>query len=136
MVLIVSAARCPVHHNIGILEALNLGYPSQAGILATFQGCRSVQDGLERQAVWLTSLLRRTRATDSGKGARFATLKCKGLIAAMPQVLKKVMQHEIAESFFNEPVDPDALGIPEYREIVQVRKSAGIPPHQGLALNH
>ena len=36
------------------------------------------------------------------------------------QVLKKVMQHEIAESFFNEPVDPDALGIPEYRDFVQV----------------
>ena len=30
------------------------------------------------------------------------------------------MQHEIAESFFNDPVDPDALGIPEYRDIVQV----------------
>ena len=30
------------------------------------------------------------------------------------------MQHEIAESFFNDPVNPDALGIPEYREIVQV----------------
>ena len=38
----------------------------------------------------------------------------------VPQVLKKVMQHEIAESFFNDPVNPDALGIPEYREIVQV----------------
>lgn len=36
-------------------------------------------------------------------------------------MLKKVMQHEIAESFFNEPVDPDALGIPEYREIIRVR---------------
>ncbi|CAL8463497.1 g3031 [Coccomyxa elongata] len=35
------------------------------------------------------------------------------------KVLKKVMQHEIAESFFNEPVDPDALGIPEYREIIR-----------------
>jgi hypothetical protein len=31
------------------------------------------------------------------------------------------MQHEIAESFFNEPVDPDALGIPEYRDIITVR---------------
>ena len=30
------------------------------------------------------------------------------------------MQHEIAESFFNDPVNPEALGIPEYREIVQV----------------
>ncbi len=39
------------------------------------------------------------------------------------QVLKKVMQHEIAESFFNEPVDPDALGIPEYREIIRVRQT-------------
>ena len=38
----------------------------------------------------------------------------------LPQVLKKVMQHEIAESFFNDPVNPEALGIPEYREIVQV----------------
>ncbi len=44
------------------------------------------------------------------------------------QVLKKVMQHEIAESFFNEPVDPDALGIPEYREIIRVRQAR--PPLQ------
>jgi hypothetical protein len=30
------------------------------------------------------------------------------------------MQHEMAESFFNEPVDAEGLGIPEYREIVKV----------------
>ena len=39
------------------------------------------------------------------------------------QVLKKVMEHEIAETFFNDPVDPDALGIPEYRDIIK----AGCP---------
>ena len=45
----------------------------------------------------------------------------------MHQVLKKVMQHEIAESFFNDPVDPHALGIPEYRDIVQVNPA---PTHR------
>lgn len=39
------------------------------------------------------------------------------------------MQHEIAESFFNDPVNPEALGIPEYREIVQV-----ITPYKQLGL--
>lgn len=30
------------------------------------------------------------------------------------------MQHEIAEAYFNEPVDAEALGIPEYRRIITV----------------
>ena len=50
----------------------------------------------------------------------------------MLQVLKKVMQHEIAESFFNEPVDPDALGIPEYRDFVQVNPA----PTHGSKWHH
>ena len=29
------------------------------------------------------------------------------------------MQHEIADSFFNEPVDPEELEIPEYRDIIK-----------------
>ena len=31
------------------------------------------------------------------------------------------MQHEIADSFFNEPVDPEELEIPEYRDIIKAR---------------
>lgn len=32
------------------------------------------------------------------------------------------MQHEIAQSYFNEPVDAEGLGIPEYRGIITVRR--------------
>jgi hypothetical protein len=48
------------------------------------------------------------------------------LLVPIVQVLKRVMQHEIAESFFNEPVDAEALGIPEYREIIRVRSNASL----------
>ena len=37
------------------------------------------------------------------------------------QALKAAMQHEIADSFFNEPVDPEELEIPEYRDIIKAR---------------
>lgn len=37
------------------------------------------------------------------------------------QVLKETRRHEIARLYFNRPVDPDALGIPEYRVIIKVR---------------
>lgn len=37
------------------------------------------------------------------------------------RVLKKGMQHEIAVNYFNEPVDAEGLGIPEYREIIKVK---------------
>ena len=48
------------------------------------------------------------------------------------QVLKRVMQEEKALSFFNEPVDPDALGIPEYRQIVKARSSQHITALQSF----
>ena len=35
------------------------------------------------------------------------------------QVLYRVMQLSAAQAFFNEPVDPDALGIPEYKTVVK-----------------
>ena len=37
------------------------------------------------------------------------------------QVLQRAMQHDVAEAYFNEPVDAEALGIPEYRDIIMVR---------------
>lgn len=40
----------------------------------------------------------------------------------MQQVLQRAMQHEVASAFFNEPVDPEALGIPEYRDVIQVSR--------------
>ena len=36
------------------------------------------------------------------------------------QAVRNLMANEIAISFFNEPVDPDALGIPEYRDVIKV----------------
>lgn len=30
------------------------------------------------------------------------------------------MRHEMAESYFNEPVDAVALGIPEYHDVIKV----------------
>ena len=44
------------------------------------------------------------------------------LICAHLQVLQKAMQHEISEKYFNEPVDPEALGLPEYRKIIKVHQ--------------
>ena len=38
----------------------------------------------------------------------------------LPQVLQKSMQHDIAQAYFNEPVDAEVLGIPEYRGIITV----------------
>ena len=35
------------------------------------------------------------------------------------------MQHENAEAFFNEAVDPEALGIPDYFDIIKVRLASG-----------
>ncbi len=43
------------------------------------------------------------------------------------------MEHEIAETFFNDPVDPDALGIPEYRDIIKARPQ---PCHHTPALSN
>lgn len=37
------------------------------------------------------------------------------------QVLKRIMQHEFAEEYFNEPVDAKELGIPDYHDIIKVR---------------
>jgi hypothetical protein len=34
------------------------------------------------------------------------------------------MQHEFAEAYFNEAVDPEALGIPDYFDIIKVRTAA------------
>ena len=36
------------------------------------------------------------------------------------QVLQKSMQHDIAQAYFNEPVDAEGLGIPEYLRIITV----------------
>lgn len=36
------------------------------------------------------------------------------------KLLRKLMQDVDAKRYFNEPVDPDAFGIPEYREIIKV----------------
>lgn len=36
------------------------------------------------------------------------------------------MQHKVAVDYFNEPVDPVALGIPEYFETVKVRNQWGM----------
>jgi hypothetical protein len=36
------------------------------------------------------------------------------------QVLRAIMRNEFCQLFFNDPVDPEALGIPQYREIVKV----------------
>ena len=36
------------------------------------------------------------------------------------QVLQQAMRHEMAEAFFNEPVDAVALGIPDYHEVIKV----------------
>jgi len=36
------------------------------------------------------------------------------------QVLKRIMQHDYAEAFFNEPVNPEALGIPDYFDFIKV----------------
>ena len=36
------------------------------------------------------------------------------------QALKETRRHRIARAYFNRPVDPDALGIPEYRDIIKV----------------
>ncbi|KAK9815856.1 hypothetical protein WJX72_010824 [[Myrmecia] bisecta] len=41
------------------------------------------------------------------------------------KVLRRVMQHELAVSYFNEPVDPDALGIPEYRDLIKTPMDLG-----------
>lgn len=30
------------------------------------------------------------------------------------------MQHEVAEAYFNEPVDAEGLGIPEYHDLIKV----------------
>lgn len=30
------------------------------------------------------------------------------------------MRHELAETYFNEPVDAEALGIPEYHNVITV----------------
>ncbi len=30
------------------------------------------------------------------------------------------MQHDYAEAFFNEPVNPEALGIPDYFDFIKV----------------
>ena len=38
----------------------------------------------------------------------------------MSQVLQQAMRHEMAETFFNEPVDAVALGIPDYHEVIKV----------------
>lgn len=38
----------------------------------------------------------------------------------LPQVLQQAMRHEMAETFFNEPVDAVALGIPDYHEVIKV----------------
>jgi hypothetical protein len=35
-------------------------------------------------------------------------------------VLQQAMRHEMAESFFNEPVDAVALGIPDYHDVIKV----------------
>lgn len=37
------------------------------------------------------------------------------------QVVRTIMRSKMAQLFFNRPVDPDMLGIPEYRQIVTVR---------------
>ena len=38
------------------------------------------------------------------------------------QVLARVMKHRSASTYFNRPVDPEALGIPTYRNVVLVRE--------------
>jgi hypothetical protein len=35
------------------------------------------------------------------------------------QVLRAVMKNDFATLYFNDPVDPDALGIPQYREVIK-----------------
>ena len=35
-------------------------------------------------------------------------------------MLQQAMRHEMAERFFNEPVDAVALGIPDYHEVIKV----------------
>ena len=41
------------------------------------------------------------------------------------------MQHEIADSFFNEPVDPEELEIPEYRDIIKASHAQPCSQCQG-----
>lgn len=48
-------------------------------------------------------------------GCLRSVLCCGGIKA-----LRSVMRLKAAQTFFNRPVDPDALGIPEYRQIVKV----------------
>ena len=45
-------------------------------------------------------------------------------IPIFAQVLKRIMQHEFAEAYFNEAVDPEALGIPDYFDIIKVRTAS------------
>jgi len=40
------------------------------------------------------------------------------------QLLRRLMQEEDAKRYFNEAVDPDALGIPEYRTIIKALQSS------------
>lgn len=42
-------------------------------------------------------------------------------LAHWSQVLKRIMQHEFAEDYFNEPVDAVELDLPDYHDIVKVR---------------
>ncbi|KAK9826315.1 hypothetical protein WJX74_008260 [Apatococcus lobatus] len=46
------------------------------------------------------------------------------------KALKTLMGHEIAISYFNEPVDADALGIPEYRDIIKRPMDLGTVSHK------
>lgn len=42
------------------------------------------------------------------------------LLTKARRVVAQTMEHEFAQMLFNEPVDPDALGLPDYFDVVKV----------------
>ncbi len=93
-------------------------------------GCSDSKTSAHRHAASLRLRpARRQRAARIGAGAAATYDKLGSRHSAlaprllfMQQVLQRAMQHEVASAFFNEPVDPEALGIPEYRDVIQVSR--------------
>ena len=66
-------------------------------------------------------LLRVALPTNKGNRAidSYSRRVCHNVVL-LPQILALVMDHEVAKAHFNEPVDPLALGIPDYPEVIKV----------------
>jgi hypothetical protein len=52
------------------------------------------------------------------------------LLSTARKVVEQTMNHECAQVLFNDPVDPVALGLPDYFDVIKVSQPFNSPYHQ------